>query len=184
MNELLARLLASRELLVQERLSLLEQHQLPVLTLTLNTPGPDKWLPAAERLFTTVRSAVPHVIVRAGWRCLIEIAPGGMAFPACLWAISAPVVELKRLTIAIETATPIGRLLDLDVTDARGRPVTRAALSLPPRPCLLCGAPVHACRLTHRHRADEVVAAFISTVELGHRLMEDVDLDPEKIIPR
>ena len=56
-----------------------------------------------------------------------------------LLAVEGEPAALKRLAVAIEDADPLGRLLDIDVLDPAGAPVSRQALGLPERTCLLCG---------------------------------------------
>jgi phosphoribosyl-dephospho-CoA transferase len=66
--------------------------------------------------------------------------------------------RMKERCVALESAAPWGRLLDLDVYDSGGRPVTRRALGLPERTCLVCDEPARDCMRLGRHRAAELWA--------------------------
>jgi phosphoribosyl-dephospho-CoA transferase len=66
--------------------------------------------------------------------------------------------RMKERCVALESAMPWGRLLDLDVYDAGGRPVTRRALGLPERKCLVCEEPARDCIRLGRHREAELRA--------------------------
>jgi holo-ACP synthase len=65
---------------------------------------------------------------------------------------------MKERCVALESAVPWGRLLDLDVYDAGGRPVTRRALGHPERTCLVCDEPARDCIRLGRHREAELRA--------------------------
>ena len=117
------------------------------LMLSLNLPGERKTGESAERLFAwgerSITAALP---------ALQELTRGCDALgPFALFQAPLAAQEVKRLAMAVEQGEPAGRLLDLDVFDAAGRPVDRASLGLPPRSCLLCPEPAIACIRAGRH---------------------------------
>lgn len=65
-------------------------------------------------------------------------------------------LEAKRLTCEIEESSPLGRLFDLDVIDHQGAPVSREAINLPPRRCLLCENEARYCMRNHSHSQEEI----------------------------
>ena len=117
--------------------------------LSLNLPGEEKTGERAERLF------------RWGEQSLIEALPILEAYrksdelgPFALYRTEMDAREAKLLAISLESGHPAGRLLDLDIYDAAGQPVDRAALKLPPRPCLLCPEAALSCIREKRHTSD------------------------------
>jgi holo-ACP synthase len=66
--------------------------------------------------------------------------------------------RMKEKCIVLESAVPWGRLLDLDVYGADGRPVTRSALGHPDRTCLVCDEPARDCIRLGRHCEAELLA--------------------------
>ena len=70
--------------------------------------------------------------------------------------------RMKETCMAVESAAPWGRLLDLDVYDAGGQPVTRRALRLPERTCLVCDEPARDCVRLGRHGEAEVRARAVA----------------------
>ena len=117
--------------------------------LSLNLPGDEKTGERAERLF------------RWGEQSLIEALPilevyrkSDQLGPFALYRSNMDPREAKLLTIALESGHPAGRLLDLDIYDAAGQPVDRAALKLPPRTCLLCQEAALSCIREQRHTSD------------------------------
>jgi phosphoribosyl-dephospho-CoA transferase len=63
---------------------------------------------------------------------------------------------MKEWCVALESTLPWGRLIDLDVYDAGGRLVTRHALGLPERTCLVCKEPARECMRLGRHSEAEL----------------------------
>lgn len=123
--------------------------------LSLNIPGPDKNGARLDGLFASARAAVllalPDGLVAGEGRDAL----GPWAIVTC----EASPVPVKRLSIALEESLPAGRLLDIDVYDAGGRPVTRGSLGLPPRRCLACGEPAVDCIRLQRHPSAELAEA-------------------------
>ena len=117
-----------------------------VLMLSLNLPGEQKTGERAERLFAwgerELGSALPVVLARRGCDAL---------GPYALYRLPLDPAEAKRLAMGVESGHPAGRLLDLDIYDATGRALDRAALGFPPRACLLCGEAALACIRAGRH---------------------------------
>lgn len=68
----------------------------------------------------------------------------------------------KRLTCRIEDTHPWGRLMDIDVLEADGesvRPISRTAVGLPERRCLLCDRPARECMRARTHTPEALQAA-------------------------
>jgi len=150
---------------------LLAGYGLPVLSLTLVSPGPLKDSPGRRLLLDMAEKALSDEIRTAGWTVQQHSRTDGIAGPEALWVVEAPPDRLKRLAILIEDSRPWGRLLDADiiVADASGGPVplSRQTLGSAPRRCLLCGATAKACMNARRHppaavaaRAAELILSF------------------------
>lgn len=87
---------------------------------------------------------------------VLQALDGDMAW----WGVKAPAEEVKTLLCRLEDALPIGRLWDLDVLGEDGRPLSRQALGLPPRACLVCDAPAKICARERRHDLSALQAAI------------------------
>lgn len=57
----------------------------------------------------------------------------------------------KELACSIEDTHPLGRLFDIDVMVQPGNPLSRTALGLQPRRCLICGNDARVCMRTGQH---------------------------------
>ena len=96
-----------------------------------------------------------------------------------------PAAELKAACLALETATPVGRLYDLDVLDTDGDKLSR----LVQRTCLICGGPVTVCSRSRAHgldaivgRTNEILADFAAGYLAGlaaEALEQEVRLTPK-----
>jgi holo-ACP synthase CitX len=141
------------------RQALVEAHRPPagasLLAVSLNVPGPEREPPGALALqaWAIARAVLALPSAR-------PVHSGGDALgPFALLEVAGAPLEVKRACVAIEAATPAARLVDLDVHGAEGAPVGRAALGLPPRPCLLCPAPAVECMRLARHPLPDLVAS-------------------------
>ena len=145
---------------------LLAVYGLPVLSLTLVSPGPVKDSPSRRRLMDMAEAALRDETRAAGLRVRQRSRTDGIAGPEALWIVEAPPDPLKRLAIGIEASRPWGRLLDVDVllADARRAPVSlqRQTLGFEPRRCLVCDAAAKECLASRRHHPDLAIAIAMS----------------------
>ncbi len=165
-------MLARRETRVASRNRLLARHGRPVVTFTLVTPGPLKDTPATRLLYEEGRHAL-CLVLGGGEFPLVgtvdEYLPTG---PEGFRVVDADPVVLKYKLASLEASHPLGRLWDLDVTGVDGHTVSRQDVGMPPRQCLVCGEPAHACARAARHPLEEVERAIRS-------LIDDYRLRPE-----
>lgn len=63
--------------------------------------------------------------------------------------------RLKEIAIEAENLLPAGRLLDIDIITAEG-PLSRIAMGLPERRCLLCAEPAKVCARLGTHSLAEL----------------------------
>jgi holo-ACP synthase CitX len=89
----------------------------------------------------------------------LEGGGDGALGPWLLWTSSAAPPALKAAALFVEEASWLGLLLDLDVQGSHGV-LSRAGLCLPPRACVLCGAPAMVCSGRRAHAAPSLENAF------------------------
>jgi holo-ACP synthase len=149
-----------RQELLEERIS---GGYAATVFLSLNIPGPEKNPPGASALFSRALSSILAKFPDAD-NPLRSSDPLG---PHAFISLNREAKEVKRLCILLETANPLARLIDIDVYCADGRPVDRAALGMPPRPCFICPLPAVECIRLKRHpyrevigKTDELLAPF------------------------
>ena len=159
----LACVLESRERRASLQQRLLIAHGLPVLSLTLVSPGPVKDSPGRRQLMDLAEAALLDELCLAELAVRARTRVDGPAGPEALWAVDAAPERLKRLAAGVETARAWGRLLDADVVvlgaGCRPEPIDRRGLGLPPRACLLCPDAAATCIGLRRHPMAELTAA-------------------------
>lgn len=91
-----------------------------------------------------------HIAVRLA-SCPSDARPAEASEP-CPRAPEA----VKRACIEFEETHVSGAVADVDVMDRDGAQITRAALGLPPRACLVCGGPAAICAAGRIHPLADV----------------------------
>ena len=155
MDVTLQEILDARERRVQTQNALLAQYKKPVICFTMNIPGPEKY------------NRKIAVGFRLGDRLLQQALQGMHTLhrqvryenTGCegFYVVDHPAQTLKQLTVALEEATPLGRLFDMDVLDADGVHLHREELGLAPRKCLLCEKDATICARSRAHGLDALL---------------------------
>ncbi len=70
--------------------------------------------------------------------------------------VSVPPLKAKKITCGIEENHPLGRLFDVDVFDHEGLPISREAVGLEPRHCMLCENEARFCMRNRTHTQEEL----------------------------
>ena len=194
-------LLAERERRWNKRLEMAGMHACPVLSLTLNIPGPDKNLPGAEAAVQLLRAALHAAVLKAGGVLRDQCRLSGPDGPCWIAAVNMDALALKELAVAVEEQHFLGRLADADVMTAQGQPLNREHLpavaagdagsgKIPdgaeedgqppqgarkgraPRQCFLCSRPASLCRREGRHSLEDLLAAVRGMLRLASQNVE------------
>lgn len=144
---------------------LIQTYQVPVVSFTLNIPGPVKILPGTEEFFRRGSESVRQALKQASVPVLFETElreHTGLELFLC--ADAEPEV-LKQITSSLEEVTAGGRLYDIDIIRTDKSKVSREEIGLPGRRCLLCGEPAHACSRSRKHTVEELVSRIQQLIE-------------------
>ena len=151
----LGAMLAAREARMAAQHSLIKKHGLPVVSFTLNIPGPVKRFALADMLFDSGVDMINRALLSRG----IAIADGitrrcetGSEYIA---AIDGDAYRAKAALTALEESFPAARLFDMDVITNEFEHISRADIGMQPRRCFLCTAPAAECARS-RHTLDEL----------------------------
>lgn len=133
---------------------LIEEHKgLTLLVLTVVMPGRIK------------RNDNSLIAARAGVKALHEVFNGHIQYELerdlptgyeLFMLVNIPVEDAKRASCNIEDTHPLGRLFDIDVFTEDVLPVSRTALQLPTRRCLICEADARVCMRIRKHTYKEL----------------------------
>ncbi len=157
------RALAQRELLVRYRI--------PLISYTLNIPGPIK----ESRELDVIHEIGSRIILKAleasGIQLINQQVESNPAGKVGFFSAAAPAAVLKQLAVDIEENHPLGRLFDIDILDENGGSINREALGYSFRGCLLCPhIPAIVCRRNQSHTLTELqgkIQHMISTYKEG-----------------
>ena len=124
-----------------------------LVSFTLNIPGAVKQFPLAHAAFDVGLGLLSqeldgHITTRN--------LTSGAAGNEALLCVDLPPQAVKRRTAALEEEHALGRLFDIDVLDGAAVPVSRTALGLPPRRCLLCDREAKLCARAQAHSSEAV----------------------------
>ena len=135
----------------------------PLLSFTMNIPGPVKDSPLIRRGFDRGAALLEKAMADAAMPVMAREEQ--RAFTGCelLCAVDAPAEKLKELCVRIEDGTPLGRLFDMDVIDPEGRKLERGS----ERGCLVCGAPGRGCASRRLHSLAELTGAVDALLRGG-----------------
>lgn len=126
----------------------------PVVTGRLNYPGPNKNTGLAKIGFEILLIEMEKTFLTEGAETLRWEGADG---PAYILSIDDDLLKLKRKSILMEKTHPLGRLFDIDVTQAEGRQVSRCTLNLPERICFVCGQNAHVCASRGLHSQRDLI---------------------------
>ena len=147
----LAELLKSRDENALLKSEFIDRYKMPVVSLSMNIAGEIKRSPLVDLAFEYGYS---RLIKELGEpiKSLVKCDFTG-CFALLVFDLEAELLKSKCL--AIEEELPVGRLLDLDVTDAIGMLIRRPCAK--GRKCLVCGGPVFECSRARAHGLDDVI---------------------------
>ena len=157
--------LGAREARVARRLKLFLTRRRPVVSLTVVMPGPVKDNRAARTLRDAALAALTERLALLNVAAEIAHLGNGPAGPEALVSVDLDAVALKRETVALEDTHPLGRLWDLDVIDPVAGGLSRRDLAHPPRRCLICDEPAHACARSRAHTPEELLARIEEMID-------------------
>ena len=146
-------MLAAKERRSAVRADMQAAHPGVCVSLSLNIPGAEKLTARTRALFRHACDCVTEVFEIRTMHAAVE-ATG----PWALCAVAEEPGAAKAKAAAIEEATEYGRLLDIDVYDAFGEPVSRGERENG-RACFLCERPAAVCMREGSHSTAELARA-------------------------
>lgn len=155
-TEIFERLLQAREQRQQQKLYMVEKGY-HLVSLQLNIPGFLKSNSLLTAFIKHVDAAFSRYVTSLNannsWNEKHEISDAAGDSIIYLFAQSKnEASELKQITEAFEQEFELGRIVDLDVLDANGFPISSGKA----KPCFVCEHPAEDCRKTKRHTIAEV----------------------------
>lgn len=141
----LADILAAKEARYSRQNSFREKYKTPLVSITINMPGPIKDLPILRRLRDY---AVQEI--RKQLNVLGEEQVNLLTGPEALVAIAGEGWVIKRIAMKIEEQYPFARLLDIDVFTGDGQLLSRQDEGQG-RGCFVCAGQTVVCMREQKH---------------------------------
>ena len=159
----LAEMLEARDSRAEAQRRLLAQTGSPLLSFTMNIPGPVKDSMLIRRGFDAGLDTLKGALAAAGIALLSPAEKRAATGCEFLCAVDANAEIVKALCLEIEDTSPMGRLFDMDVIGLDGQKLSRAE----ERPCLVCGAAGRGCASRRAHSLEELNAAVTGMLRDG-----------------
>lgn len=159
----LPEMLEARDRRAEAQRRLLADRGLPLISFTMNIPGPVKNSPLYRRGFDEGLRQLERALDAAGIARLSPETLHAVTGNEYLCAVDAPAEAVKAICTRIEEEDPMGRLFDMDVIAPGGSKLARKE----ERRCLVCGAAGRGCASRRLHSLEELSAAVTRLLTEG-----------------
>lgn len=157
----LAMILAAREARVLRQKTLLNTYPGALLVcLLVNMPGPIKRTAGSDRVFAAGLVAFTDACNARDIALLYSETQRLSTGCEAYLVFDADAETLKRIAFSLEEGLPYGRLLDIDVHTQNGAQLSRTALGLPERGCMVCGKAGGGCASRRLHPLPALLEVF------------------------
>ena len=153
----LEEMLTARENRVMIQSDLIDRYQMPLISFTLNIPGPYKVFGRIPEVFEEGCQIIRDILEQKKLPLICEEILQEKTGYEAFFCVDSEAEVIKQAMAVPEEETPLGRLYDIDIIRKDGTKVSREEIGLPQRTCLLCGRPAHECSRSRRHTVDELV---------------------------
>ena len=157
MEVVLEQMLAAREARSMRQFTLNRKYGLPILSFSMNIPGPVKDSPLIRRGFLVGCAMLDHRLPKEAIMYR-EVFPAVTGWEAT-YVLDMDALSVKEITTAIEDELPLGRLFDMDVLDKDLMKLDREQVGGKSRNCIVCGAPGRGCASRRTHSVPELQKA-------------------------
>ena len=159
----LPEMLDARDRRAEAQRRLLAERGLPLVSFTMNIPGPVKNNPLYRRGFDEGLRLLEQSLDTAGIARASAETLHAVTGNEYLCAVDAPAEAVKAICTRIEDESPLGRLFDMDVIAPDGNKLARKE----ERRCLVCGAVGRGCASRRLHSLDELKTAVTKLLTEG-----------------
>lgn len=162
-NVALPTMLARREARSLEQQAFLNAHSSPLVSFSMNIPGPIKTNPQIRKAFTLGRNILLARLAEIGATILEASEVHEITGDELLLAVkNASPSQLKDIAVEIEESSSLGRLYDIDVLDAQGQKLSRQSF----RKCLICEKQAQECARSRTHSVKDMQKAVDKLLEV------------------
>lgn len=161
----LKQILEAREFRAELQKELMKKYKLPLISFTINIPGPAKKTSESSIIFQEGCKALMKKLQEAGSSLVYCETKEPITGFEGYFVVKMDERTLKAYMLEIEKEHPLGRLFDLDVIGTDGVPISRNDFGNSKRKCLLCDEDAHSCGRSRRHTIEELTQKINSMVD-------------------
>ncbi len=157
-NEInLSQMLERRELRARKQQEFLQKNDSPLVSFTMNIPGPIKTNELIRRAFDIGEILLLEGLNHIHAEILDAFEVHDDTGDELLLAVgNAEPESLKDLAMTIENSSELGRLFDIDVIDSHGNKLSRETF----RKCIICDKQAQECARSRTHSVKEMQNAI------------------------
>ncbi len=148
-------MLARREQRASAQNSFLARYHSPLVSFTMNIPGPVKTNDSIRRAFDIGQILILEGLARLGAKILAVSEIHEDTGDELLLAVNSDPEIIKDMAEAIEDSSPLGRLFDIDIIGSNGRKLSRKDF----RKCIICGKQAQDCARSRAHSVSDLQRA-------------------------
>lgn len=164
-KQLLEAILAGREERTEIQKILLKEHKKPLVSFTLNIPGPQKSDAIYKKAHKLGLEIFEEEMRNKGIPIIHKKHHSSAAGFVWFFCIDWEAIAIKGLTVAIEENNRIGRLFDFDVFNISGKQISRVELGFRERKCILCEEKAILCRRNKTHSLNELINVIYNIID-------------------
>ena len=145
-------ILNCREKRVVIQNEMIRKYKKPVISFTMNIPGPIKTNNEIKKAFDIGKNLILEKLKENNIEILeiqeLNEDTGNELFIS----VDSQAEKIKNITIAIEESSELGRLFDIDVIDVNFEKLSRKSF----RKCLICEEQAQECGRSRKHSVEEL----------------------------
>ena len=141
-----------REKRVAIQNEMIKKYRNPVISFTMNIPGPIKTNDEIKKAFDIGKKLILEKLKENNIEVLeikeLDENTGNELFIS----VNSTAEKIKNITVAIEESSELGRLFDIDVIDINFEKLSRKSF----RKCLICEEQAQECGRSRKHSIEEL----------------------------
>ena len=144
--------LLSREKRVAIQNEMIKKYNLPLISFTMNIPGPIKINNEIKKAFDIGKNLILENLKENNIKVLEIQELNENTGNELFISVNSLAEKIKNMTVAIEESCELGRLFDIDVIDINFEKLSRKSF----RKCLICEEQAQECGRSRKHSVKEL----------------------------
>ena len=145
-------ILNCREKRVAIQNKMIKKHNKPVISFTMNIPGPIKTNNEIKKAFDIGKNLILEKLKENNIEILEIQELNENTGNELFISVNSLAKKIKNITVSIEEASELGRLFDIDVIDINFEKLSRESF----RKCLICEKQAQECGRSRKHSVGEL----------------------------